>query len=61
MTTIAAHSYIKMLRERCVAGADACEARHIQAIMLLAKGHSLGEVAEVTAFGRRWIEQLVAR
>ena len=37
------------------------EARHFQTIWLLAKGHSVGDVWEMTSFGRRWIEQLVAR
>ncbi len=37
------------------------EARHFQTIWLLAKGHSVGDVAEMTSFGRRWIEQLVVR
>ena len=37
------------------------EARHFQTIWLLAKGHGVGEVAEMTSFGQRWIEQLVAR
>ncbi len=37
------------------------EGRHFQTIWLLAKGHSVGDVAEMTSFGRRWIEQLVVR
>jgi transposase len=40
---------------------DAREARHFQTIWLLAKGHSVSEVVEMTSFGRRWIEQLAAR
>jgi hypothetical protein len=35
--------------------------RHFHTIWLLAKGHTLGEVAEMTSFGQRWIEQLAAR
>ncbi len=61
MTTVAAHLSVEALRERYVSSADACEARHFQAILLLAKGHSVGETAEVTSFGRRWIEQLIVR
>lgn len=32
-----------------------------EAIWLLAKGQGIGDVAEMTSFGRRWIEQLVVR
>jgi transposase len=52
---------VEALRDRYVSSADVCEARHFQTIWLLAKGHSVGEVAEMTSFGPRWIEQLAAR
>jgi transposase len=52
---------VEALRDRYVSSADVMEARHFQTIWLLAKGHSVGEVAEMTSFGRRWIEQLVVR
>jgi len=61
MATIAAHLSVEALRERYVSSLDAREARHFQTIWLLAKGHSVGEVVEMTSFGRRWIEQLAAR
>jgi transposase len=61
MTTIAGHLSVEALRERYVASVGARAARHFQTIWLLAKGHRVGEVAEMTSFGRRWIEQLVAR
>jgi transposase len=61
MTTIASHLSVEALRDRYVSSADAREARHFQTIWLLAKGHSVGEVAELTSFGRRWIEQLIVR
>jgi transposase len=61
MTTIVGHLSIEALRERYVSSVDALEARHLQTIWLLAKGHSIGDVAEMTSFGRRWIEQLVVR
>ena len=32
-----------------------------QTIYLLAKGHSKREVAEITSFGLRWVEQLLER
>ena len=35
--------------------------RYFQAIWLLAKGHTVGEVAAMTSFGRRRIEQLLER
>ena len=61
MTTIAAHLSLEALCDRYVSSADVMEARHFQTIWLLAKGHSVGDVAEMTSFGRRWIEQLVVR
>ena len=53
---IAAHVSVEALRERYVSSADVMEARHFQTIWLLAKGHSVGDVSEMTSFGRRWIE-----
>ena len=61
MTTIASHLSVEALRDRYVSSADVMEARHFQTIWLLARGHSIGDVAEMTSFGRRWIEQLVVR
>lgn len=61
MAKIAGHLSVDALRDRYVLSADTLEARHFQTIWLLAKGHSVGEVAELTSFGRRWIEQLVVR
>ena len=53
MTMIAAHMSLEALRERYVSSVDVCEARHFQTIWLLAKGHSVADVAEMTSFGRR--------
>ena len=61
MTTIAAHLSVEALRDRYVSSADVMEARHFQTIWLLAKAHGVGDVAEMTSFGQRWIEQLVVR
>ena len=58
---VAAHLSIEALRDRYVSSADVMEARHFQTIWLLAKGHGVGDVSEMTSFGQRWIEQLVAR
>src|SRR5687768_1362065 len=41
--------------------ADVTEARHFQAIWLLAQGRTVLEVAEVLAFVPRWVTQLAAR
>ncbi len=49
------------LEERYEASDDVTSSRHFQAIYLLAKGHSTREVAEITSFGLRWIEQLLER
>jgi transposase len=43
------------------AARDATEARHTQAIWLLAQGRTFVEVAEVLAFAPRWVEELAAR
>jgi transposase len=61
MARVADHLSIAALEERYRACADATEARHVQAIWLLAKGQEIAHVAAVTAFGERWVERLVAR
>ena len=40
---------------------DAVLARHYQVIWLLAQGRSCAEVARLTSFARRWVEQLLER
>lgn len=40
---------------------DATEARHFQVIWLLAQGHPVAEVARLTGFVLRWVEELVVR
>jgi transposase len=61
MATIAAHLSVDALREQYVSSSNAREARHFHTICLIAKGHTIGEVAEMTSFGPRWTEQLAAR
>jgi hypothetical protein len=39
----------------------ATASRHFQVIWLLERGHTISQVSEATAFGERWIEQLLAR
>ncbi len=61
MATIVAQLCVEALREQYVSSSSPREARHFQTIWLLAKGHNVGEVVEMTSFGRRWVEQLAAR
>jgi hypothetical protein len=56
MVLVAAHLSVADLQARFVASRDACESRHLQAIWLLAKGHSVSEVSGITAFSVRWVE-----
>jgi transposase len=52
---------VEELEERYVGCGDITASRHFQAIWLLARGHTISQVAATTAFGERWIEQLLAR
>ena len=61
MAVVAEHLSVEDLEDRYRACKDMTSSRHYQAILLLARGHSTGEAAEVTAFGMRWIEQLLER
>jgi transposase len=61
MATVNEHLSVDELEERYVACYDATASRHFQAIWLLARGHTIAQVSATTAFGERWIEQLLAR
>lgn len=61
MVPTVAHLSEAELEAAYVACRDVRRSRHLQTIRLLAKGHSVAEVSEITAFGERWIEQLRAR
>ncbi len=61
MAHIVEHLSVEELEARYRAAQDATEARHLQAIWLLAQGRTFLEVAEVLAFVPRWVEQLAAR
>ncbi len=61
MATVSAHLSVEELEERYAACGDATASRHFQAIWLLARGHTVSQVSATTAFGARWIEQLLAR
>ena len=61
MARIVGHLPVEELEARYRASRDATEARHFQAIWLLAQGRTFLEVAEVLAFVPRWVEELAAR
>jgi transposase len=61
MARIVEHLSVAELGARYRAARDATEARHFQAIWLLAQGRTFLEVAEVLAFVPRWVEELAAR
>jgi transposase len=55
------HLSVADLERRYRAAQDVTEARHTQAIWLLAQGRTVLDVAGVLAFVPRWVEQLAAR
>src|SRR3712207_2214099 len=61
MARIVGHLPVEELEARCRASHDATQARHLQAIWLLAQGRTVLEVAEVLALVPRWVTQLAAR
>ena len=61
MAWIVEHLPLEELETRYRAARDATEARHYQAIWLLAQGRTFLEVGEVMAFAPRWLEELAAR
>jgi transposase len=61
MARIVGHLPLEELEARYRAARDATEARHVQAIWLLAQGRTFVEVAQVLAFVPRWVEELAAR
>ena len=61
MARIVEHLSSEELEARYRAARDVTEARHAQAIRLLAQGRTVLEVAEVLAFAPRWVTRLAAR
>jgi transposase len=61
MARIVDHLPLEELEARYRAARDVTDARHTQAIWLLAQGRTVLEVAEVLAFVPRWVEELAAR
>jgi transposase len=55
------HLSVADLERRYRTAQDVTEARHTQAIWLLAQGRTVLDVAGVLAFAPRWVEQLAAR
>ena len=61
MAHIVEHLSVAELERRYRAARDVTEARHLQAIWLLAQGRTVLDVAGVLAFTPRWVEELAAR
>jgi transposase len=61
MVQVADHLGVAELQAGWRESKDATLARHYQVIWLLAEGRSCAEVARLTGFVRRWVEELVAR
>src|SRR3954462_10828479 len=61
MARVADHLSVDDLEARLRAGQDPTATRHVQVIWLFARGHTIADVAAVTSFVPRWIEQLLAR
>ena len=61
MARIVGHLSIEELDARYRAARDATEARHYQAIRLLAQVRAVLEDSGVLAFAPRWVPQLAAR
>ena len=61
MARVSGHLSVEDLEAGFRSARDPTAVRHFQVIWLLARGHTIAEVAAVTSFGRRWIEQLRAR
>jgi transposase len=61
MARIVGHLSVAELEARYRSAQDATEARHFQAIWLLARGRTVLEVSEVLAFVPRWVTRLAAR
>ena len=60
MARVAGHLSVEDLEARLRSAQDPTATRHFQVIWLLARGHTIADVAAVTSFVPRWIEQLLA-
>ena len=50
------HLSVSALEQQDRSCTDVTAARHVQTIWLLAKGHTIAEVAATVSFARRWVE-----
>lgn len=61
MATIKDHLSLAELDGLLRSASDVTAIKHIQAIRLLAKGHTFAETADILAFVPRWVEELAQR
>jgi transposase len=61
MARVAAYLRVSELQRHDRAAKEATAVRHYQAIWLLAKGHTVPQVARLTSLGTRWLEPLLSR
>src|SRR3712207_5742384 len=61
MARVSTHLSVDDLEARLRLARAPTAARHLQVIWLLARGHTIADVAAVTRFVPRWIEQVLAR
>lgn len=61
MVHVAGHLSAAELRAGWRESTDATLARHYQVIWLLAEGHTVAEVARLTGFVQRWVQELAVR
>jgi hypothetical protein len=61
MTMSPRHLGLDALEARFRAAKDVTERSHLQAVWLLAKGHTTAEVAELVAMTPRWVNRLARR
>jgi transposase len=61
MAQVVGHLSLEELQAGYRGSGDATLARHFQVIWLLAQGRTCAEVAKLTSFALRWVEQLLAR
>src|SRR4051812_46398688 len=61
MARVADHLSVDDLEARLRSAQDPTATRRVQVIWLLARGYTIADVAAVTSFVPRWIEQLLAR
>src|SRR3954468_24797279 len=61
MAHVADYLSVSALEQQYWSCTDVTATRHVQTIWLLAKGHTIAEVAATVSFARRWVERLLAR